>query len=117
MDGTRRKLYFSLMAEFQRGGPPPATVAIPAFFLYGETLRTPDERTIHIETIAARSRLHEWTIRPHRHRDLHQILFIQRGRVTASLDERSCSLRAPGLILVPPTSVHAFRFQESTVGV
>ena len=28
---------------------------VPAFFLYGEPLRAPDGRTVHVETIAARS--------------------------------------------------------------
>jgi AraC family transcriptional activator of pobA len=93
-----------------------AGTAIPAFFLYGEPLRTSDERTVHVETIAARSRLHEWKIRPHRHRDLHQVLFLQRGSVVASIDDRSTELRAPAAIIVPPLSVHSFRFQEGTIG-
>ena len=91
--------------------------SVPAFYLYGESLQPPDERLIHIETIAARSRLHDWIIRPHRHRDLHQLLFIERGRVEARLDERTALLRAPAAILVPPGAVHSFRFQPETVGV
>ena len=93
-----------------------AGTAIPAFFLYGEPLRTSDERTVHVETIAARSSLHEWKIRPHRHRDLHQVLFLQRGSVVAAIDDRSSELRAPAAIVVPPLSVHSFRFQEGTIG-
>ena len=85
--------------------------------MYGESLQPPDERLIHIETIAARSRLHDWIIRPHRHRDLHQLLLLERGRVEARLDARTTSLRAPAAILVPPGAVHSFRFQPETVGV
>jgi AraC family transcriptional activator of pobA len=85
--------------------------------LYGESLQPPDERLIHIETIAARSRLHDWIIRPHRHRDLHQLLLIDRGRVEARLDARTTLLRAPAAILVPPGAVHSFRFQPETVGI
>jgi AraC family transcriptional activator of pobA len=91
--------------------------AIPAFFLYGEPLRITDERTVHVETIAARSRLHKWRIKPHRHRDLHQALFLQRGYVEASLDDLSTSLGAPAVVMVPPGSVHSFSFQEGTVGL
>lgn len=91
-------------------------VAVPAFFLYGEPLRSPDERLVHIETIAARSRLHDWVIRAHRHRDLHQVLLIQRGRVEARLDAQVARLRAPAAIVVPPGMVHAFQFQPETVG-
>jgi AraC family transcriptional activator of pobA len=71
---------------------------------------------IHVETIAARSRLHDWHIRPHRHGDLHQVLLVQRGRAEVTLDGNSTSLRAPFVILVPPGVVHAFRFQPDTVG-
>src|SRR5438876_721769 len=90
---------------------------IPAFFLYGEPLRAPDERTVHVETIAARSQFHGWNIRPHRHRDLQQILLVRRGWVEASVDGRNVTLRAPAVIVVPPDSVHGFRFQERTVGL
>lgn len=96
--------------------PPPST-SVPAFFLYGEPLQPPDERLVHIETIAARSRLHGWVIRAHRHRDLHQVLLIQRGQVEATLDGRSAALRAPTAIVVPPGVIHAFRFRPETVGV
>ena len=120
MDGAFRNLYFSAMRTVQpsaRGEASPRPASVPAFYLYGESLQPPDERLIHIETIAARSRLHDWIIRPHRHRDLHQLLLIERGRVEARLDERTAPLRAPAVILVPPGAVHSFRFQPETVGV
>ena len=120
MDGALRNLYFSAMrtARPSSGGEASSRPAsVPAFYLYGESLQPPDERLIHIETIAARSRLHDWIIRPHRHRDLHQLLLIERGRVEARLDERTAPLRAPAVILVPPGAVHSFRFQPETVGV
>ncbi|HEV7136015.1 MAG TPA: helix-turn-helix domain-containing protein [Steroidobacteraceae bacterium] len=91
--------------------------SVPAFYLYGESLQPPDERLIHIETIAARSRLHDWIIRPHRHRDLHQALLLERGQVEARLDARRALLSAPAVILVPPGAVHSFRFRPETVGV
>ncbi|MGH8270327.1 MAG: helix-turn-helix domain-containing protein [Steroidobacteraceae bacterium] len=100
-----------------RGEVPSRPASVPAFYLYGESLQPPDERLIHIETIAARSRLHDWIIRPHRHRDLHQLLLLERGHVEARLDARTELLKAPAVILVPPGSVHSFRFQPETVGV
>lgn len=120
MDYASRNLYFSVM----RPGQLPSTgeassrpASVPAFHLYGESLLPPDERLIHIETIAARSRLHDWIIRPHRHRDLNQVLLIERGRVKARLDARVEVLRAPAVVLVPPGAVHSFRFRPETVGV
>jgi AraC family transcriptional regulator, transcriptional activator of pobA len=113
-------LYFSVMASASstsREAAPTAPGSVPAFFLYGEPLQPPDERLVHIETIAARSRLHGWLIRAHRHRDLHQVLLIQTGRVEAKLDGRVAILRGPAAIVVPPGAVHAFRFQPETVGV
>jgi len=91
--------------------------AIPAFFLYGEPLQAPDERLIHIETIAARSELHNWTIRPHRHLDLHQLLLLRRGHVHAQLDTASLSLEAPALVAVPSGTVHSFAFRPATSGL
>lgn len=119
MDATRRNLYFSVMASSRPSAPPPLPAAsgVPAYFLYGEPLQPPDERLIHIETIAARSRLHDWHIRPHRHRDLHQVLLIQRGSVESRLDGSAATLQAPLAITVPPGVVHSFRFRSETVGV
>jgi AraC family transcriptional activator of pobA len=120
MDGDFQNLYFSAMRPGQpssRGEASSLPASVPAFYLYGELLQPPDERLIHVETIAARSHLHDWIIRPHRHRDLHQLLLIERGRVEARLDERSAPLRAPAAILVPPGAVHSFRFQPGTAGV
>ena len=48
--------------------------ALPLFHLYGDP---PDDQAfdfIHVETIASRSSVHDWTIRAHRHRNLFQIL-------------------------------------------
>lgn len=97
--------------------PRPARSPVPAFYLYGESLRAPSERLIHVETIAARSRLHDWVIRPHRHRDLHQILITRRGRVEVTLDGRTDALSSPVAIVVPPGVIHAFRFQVGTDGL
>jgi AraC family transcriptional regulator, transcriptional activator of pobA len=94
-----------------------AAAPVPAFFLYGEPLQPPDERLVHVETIASRSRRHNWDIRPHRHRDLHQVLLTQRGRVEARVDEFGGSLRAPAIVVSPPGVVHSFRFQPGTIGL
>jgi AraC family transcriptional activator of pobA len=92
-------------------------VPVPAFFLYGEPPQPPDESTVHIETIAARSRLHDWNIRPHRHRDLHQLLVLQSGGVMAQFDAQRIAAVAPCAVIVPPNVVHAFTFEADTVGL
>lgn len=89
--------------------------SIPAFSLYGEAPR-PEVRTIHVETLAARSERHAWTIRAHRHRDLYQLLLMQSGSVTVSLDERVLETEAPCVVVVPPGCVHSYVFRRPALG-
>lgn len=119
MDYTIANLYFSVMTNpyLSRANRRPPDHQVPAYFLYGERLQAPDERLVHVETIAARSKLHDWTIRPHRHRDLHQLILGSRGSVAARLDGRSAALAAPLAIVIPPGVVHSFSFQPDTVGL
>src|SRR3954469_24787493 len=50
---------------------------------------------LHCETIADRSRLHDWHIRPHRHYGLHQFLLITEGKAVATSDSSRHVLPAP----------------------
>jgi len=90
--------------------------AIPRFFLYGEPPRDADERFVHVETIADRSRLYEWRIRPHAHRDLHQLLVILAGGGDMQAETQRISFRAPALLIVPAGVVHGFAFTPETEG-
>ncbi len=88
-----------------------ATSALPLFHLYGDP---PDDSAfdfIHIETIASRSSIHDWTIRAHRHRNLFQILMIERGGGEMIYEAATVAFAAPAAILVPATAVHGFRFR------
>src|ERR1700704_4595396 len=88
-----------------------ATAALPLFHLYGDP---PDDQAfdfIHIETIASRSSIHDWTIRAHRHRNLFQILVIERGGGEMTFEAATISFEAPCAILVPATIAHGFRFR------
>src|SRR3974390_565957 len=83
---------------------------LPLFHLYGDP---PDDSAfdfIHIETIASRSSVHDWTIRAHRHRNLFQILLIEKGGGEMSFETATVTFAAPAAILVPATTVHGFRF-------
>ena len=86
------------------------TAALPLFHLYGDP---PDDSAfdfIHIETIASRSAVHDWTIRAHRHRNLFQLLLIERGGGEMSFETSLVPFSAPAAILVPATVAHGFRF-------
>ena len=95
---------------------PEPRAAIPRFFLYGEPPRDADERFLHVETIAARSRLHDWRIRPHAHRDLHQLLVIFLGGGEMQAETQRYAFRAPALLIVPAGVVHGFAFEPDTEG-
>ncbi|MDB6158194.1 MAG: AraC family transcriptional regulator [Gammaproteobacteria bacterium] len=90
--------------------------AIPRFFLYGEPPRDAGERFLHVETIADRSRVNDWRIQPHAHRDLHQLLVIFTGSGEMEAETRRQPFRAPALLVVPAGVVHGFSFAEDTEG-
>src|SRR6185437_9772990 len=86
------------------------TSALPLFHLYGDP---PDDSAfdfIHIETISSRSSINDWTIRAHRHRNLFQVLLIERGGGEMTYEAAIVPFAAPAAILVPATTAHGFRF-------
>jgi AraC family transcriptional activator of pobA len=90
-----------------------APAALPLFHLYGDP---PDDQAfdfIHIETISSRSSVHDWTIRAHRHRNLFQILVIERGGGEMTFEAANIPFAAPCAILVPATIAHGFRFHPT----
>ncbi|WP_108659857.1 helix-turn-helix domain-containing protein [Acuticoccus kandeliae] len=91
-----------------------AAIRIPVFDLYGERRGLPD--ILHCETIAARSSLHGWNIRPHRHFGLHQFLLVAEGAATIRWEGEERALAVPGLVSVPSRVVHGFRFAPETTG-
>ncbi|MBP7915243.1 MAG: helix-turn-helix domain-containing protein [Vitreoscilla sp.] len=91
--------------------------ALPAFQLYGEHGATFVAERLHVETITARSRLHDWEIRPHRHEILFQILYIAGGRAEAHLDGRAVPLAGPAAVTVPAAAAHGFAFEPGIDGL
>jgi AraC family transcriptional regulator, transcriptional activator of pobA len=86
---------------------------LPLFHLYGDP---PDDQAfdfIHVETIASRSSIHDWTIRAHRHRNLFQILLIERGGGEMTYDTARLPFAAPAAILVPSAIAHGYRFEPN----
>jgi AraC family transcriptional regulator, transcriptional activator of pobA len=84
---------------------------LPLFHLYGDP---PDDQAfdfIHVETVASRSSIHDWTIRAHRHRNLFQILLIERGGGEMTFEAARLPFSAPAAILVPAAIAHGYRFE------
>lgn len=90
---------------------------LPLFHLYGDP---PDDQAfdfVHAETISSRSSVHQWTISPHRHRNLFQILLVERGGGMLDLEADAIRFEAPAVITLAPTVAHGFRFRpEVTEG-
>jgi AraC family transcriptional regulator, transcriptional activator of pobA len=87
--------------------------SLPLFHLYGDP---PDDQAfdfIHVETIPSRSAVNDWTIRAHRHRNLFQILLIERGGGEMTYEAAKLPFAAPAAILVPATIAHGFRFEPN----
>ena len=88
--------------------------SIQSYSLFGESTHLPD--VLHCETIAERSKLHDWELAPHRHARLHQILLITMGGGFVTLDGQTSPLSAGSLVNVPHGHVHAFSFKKDTQG-
>ncbi|MCV6592434.1 MAG: helix-turn-helix domain-containing protein [Silicimonas sp.] len=102
MDGSAIFWYLSNMA------------GIKNYNLYGERSGFPD--VVHCETIEARSRIHAWEFRPHRHKHLHQVLLIESGGGHAVVEEDGHLLEAGAMVNLPAGVVHGFRFIPGTRG-
>jgi len=106
MAETGENLYISNMEKQARN--------IQCYSLFGESTHLPD--VLHCETIADRSVLHDWELAPHRHARLHQVLLIEKGGGSVTLDGKSHALGKGSLVNVPPEHVHSFRFEKGTHG-
>ncbi len=114
MDGFDLGLHNS---NIMRANPrSPATPQLPTYALYGEAQAPQRMDALHCESIAERSRLHDWEIRPHRHTALLQILYMARGQVSARLEAGALQLRGPAVVVVPAGVVHGFRFTPEVQG-
>lgn len=89
---------------------------VPSFALYGDSDGPDTLALMHIETIAARSALHDWEIAEHRHDRSFQLLLVRKGQALAQIGERSELLRSPCFLCVPQGAVHGFRFEPGTEG-
>lgn len=93
-----------------------ALPGVPLFQLYGESHSRADTDLLHCESISARSRLHHWEIKPHRHAELFQLLYVQQGEAQVEIEGAHSVIRQPAIQVVPPLTVHGFRFNEAIQG-
>ncbi|HZU65416.1 MAG TPA: helix-turn-helix domain-containing protein [Novosphingobium sp.] len=89
---------------------------ISRFALYGEGNGAIAPEFLHIESISSRSSLYEWTISPHSHSGIFQLLMLEKGGVVLASDAGRARLAPPALVAVPAGCVHAFHFDEGSEG-
>lgn len=89
---------------------------VSRFSLYGEGNAPIAPEFVHIEPISERSSRYEWTIAPHRHPGIFQILLLQSGGALLASDGAECRLEPPALVMLPSGCVHAFRFDPGADG-
>lgn len=86
------------------------------YTLYGEESADVAPEFVHLERIFDRSSLYEWTIEPHAHPHMLQVLLLETGDAVLASDGASEVLAGPGVIVVPAGCVHAFRFSTGAEG-
>ncbi|MNF38228.1 Bifunctional transcriptional activator/DNA repair enzyme AdaA [compost metagenome] len=89
---------------------------IPVFKLYGENKAWPTPDLLHCESIPKRSSVHHWEIKPHRHADLFQLLYVQRGQAVVEIEGKRSDVLEAAVQVVPPLTVHGFQFSENIEG-
>jgi AraC family transcriptional activator of pobA len=71
---------------------------------------------LHCESIPKRSSLHHWEIKPHRHADLFQLLYVQRGQARVDIEGKRSDVLEAAIQVIPPLTVHGFQFSENIEG-
>jgi AraC family transcriptional activator of pobA len=89
---------------------------IPFYGLYGEPLKNAPQDLVHIEEIATRSRDYGWVISTHRHSKLFQVIYLQDGEVSVSLDGMEQHLTGSWIISIPMGIAHGFQFEPNSQG-
>jgi AraC family transcriptional activator of pobA len=90
--------------------------SLPTYLLYAEEAGPASLDVVHWESIAHRSALHSWEIKPHRHASLLQVLLLEKSDAVVSLDGSSFQVDAPALITVMPLVAHSFKFNPRVEG-
>ncbi|PMN70555.1 helix-turn-helix domain-containing protein [Enterovibrio norvegicus] len=89
---------------------------IPHYFLYGEEQPEGSPDYMHIARLEQSLPKHNWEIHPHRHDDLHQLMILESGSMTAQIRESSAEYRGGCVLSIPAKEVHGFIHQPGVTG-
>lgn len=90
---------------------------IPKYALYGQSDKSATPDMFHIETVETSSAPFSGQIRPHRHRELFQVLYVSEGPINILLGRARQSAVGPIILLLPAGTVHGFQFHNHTKGM
>jgi AraC family transcriptional activator of pobA len=115
--GTCREMILAaLVGNIRRSTSIFGDEAPPTFALYGEDVWPEGLDALHVESLAERSRRHDWTIRPHRHADLHQLMWIETGGGRARIGGFEEEVTPHTLLAIPPKVSHGFAWEPGSTG-
>lgn len=83
---------------------------------YGEDAPQNNQALLYCEALSLRSEQHNWTIQPHRHRQITQIFVITQGGVEVQLDAERHRCSAPHILYIPDGIMHGFEWQAGSQG-
>jgi len=89
---------------------------VPTYKLYGEQDAWPTPDLVHCESIATRSRMHDWHIMPHQHTGLLQILYLKIGDAKVHLDGQNSVMKGGEVLVIPQNYIHGFQFSNDALG-
>lgn len=89
---------------------------VPNYGIYGHPYQKSAIDFLHIQSLQETQKQHDWTIRPHRHRDLTQFVFVEQGRGKVQFGEKESTIEAPSIIVIPANEIHGFVFQQDVGG-
>jgi len=84
---------------------------------YGEDSAFAPHTLLYCEALVQRSEQHNWTIQPHRHRQITQLFVVLEGGVEVRLDTQQYKRSAPVIIVIPQGIMHGFDWQADSQGV
>jgi AraC family transcriptional activator of pobA len=84
--------------------------------LYGDSEGKYSSEYIFLELIATRSQIFDWNIKPHIHPHLFQVFIIRKGSLTFIDSLTKNLLKAPCIILIPPTHLHGLTYSPDVDG-
>jgi AraC family transcriptional activator of pobA len=84
--------------------------------LYGDSQGKYSSEYVFLELIATRSQTFDWNIKTHIHTHLFQVFIVKKGSLTLLDGTKNHNLKAPCILLIPPTLLHGLVYSPNIEG-